>query len=416
LNHTNEGFRNLKSVDDALACFLHSADNHQLKTELLLVPGALNRVLAEDVFARREIPSADRSVVDGFAVRSIDTDGAKKDSPIILEIMGESKPGEVYVGILGEGGAVALATGSTVPKGADTVIPVEDVRRLSKRRIAITVSAARGQNILHRGEDVSRGKLVLEKGRRLRAQDLGVLKVLGTRRVRVVKRPRVAVLSTGNELVETLGRNSLSQTVEINRMVLSAKISELGGNVIDLGIVKDRKKAITKALKRAVKLSDMVLVSGGSSVGQRDLVPSCISTLGKPGMLVHGVAMRPAMPTGLASVNGVPVMSLPGVPVSAMFAFLIFGRLMIAKLSGIKRVPESRVQAKLARSIKGWRGFRTFVRVILRNTAHGLIAVPVESQRSSVMMSIVTADGFVTVPEDTGEIPARETVEVTLLT
>jgi molybdopterin molybdotransferase len=415
LNHTHEGFRNLKSVDDALACFLHSADNHQMKTELLLVPLALNRVLVDDVLASGEIPPVDRSVVDGFAVRSFDTKGAIKGRPIILEIIGESRLGEVYHGFVREGGAVVLATGSAVPNGADTVIPVEDVQCLSRRKIAIAASALRGQNILRKGEDLSRGELVLEKGRRLRAQDLGVLKVLGIRRVRVVKRPRVAVLSTGNELVETFRTKSLSQTVEINRMVLSAKISELGGNVIDIGIVRDRRKAIIKALKKAVKLSDMVLVSGGSSVGQRDLVPSCISTLGQPGMLVHGVAMRPAMPTGLASVNGVPVISLPGVPVSAMFAFLIFGRPMITKLSGMNHMPESRVQAKLASPIKGWKGFRTFVRVALKNTAHGLIAVPVESQRSSVMMSIVSADGFVTVPEDTGEIAVGKTV-VTLFT
>jgi molybdenum cofactor synthesis domain-containing protein len=198
-------------------------------------------------------------------------------------------------------------------------------------------------------------------------------------------------------------------------MVLSAKISELGGDVLDLGIVKDRNEVIISTLKRTVKLSDLVLVSGGSSVGQRDLVPSCISSLGKPGMLVHGVAMRPAMPTGLASVNGTPIISLPGFPVSAMFAFLIFGRPMIAKLSGMKEVPESKREAMLAEPIKGWKGFRTFVRVTLKTTAGRLTAVPVESQRSSVIMSIVAADGFVTVPEDTGELSAGQIVEVTLL-
>jgi molybdenum cofactor synthesis domain-containing protein len=198
-------------------------------------------------------------------------------------------------------------------------------------------------------------------------------------------------------------------------MVLSAKINEMNGDVLDLGIVKDRKEVIISTLKRAVKLSDLVLVSGGSSVGQRDLVPSCISSLGKPGMLVHGVAMRPAMPTGLASVNGTPIISLPGFPVSAMFAFLVFGRPMIAKLSGMKEVPESKREAMLAEPIKGWKSFRTFVRVTLKTTAGRLTAVPVESQRSSVIMSIVAADGFVTVPEDTGELPAGQIVEVTLL-
>ena len=277
MNHTHEGFQRLTSVDEALARFLKSVENHRFKTELLHVPQALDRVLAEDVVAQHEIPFFDRSVVDGFAARSVDAEGATKGKPSVLEIIGESRLGEVYKGIVGERCTVAVATGSIVPKGADTIVPLEDALQLPERKISLTRTAIRGQNILRKGEDVCRGKIVLESGGRLRAQDLGVLKTLGTERVRVVKRPRVAVLSTGNELVETLRIRSSSQIVDINRMVLSAKISELGGDVIDLGIVKDRKEAIISTLKRAVKLSDLVLVSGGSSVGQRDLVPSCIS-------------------------------------------------------------------------------------------------------------------------------------------
>lgn len=415
MKHTHEGFQRLTSVDEALARFLMSVENRRFKTELVHVRQALGRVLAEDVVARHEIPLFDRSVVDGFAVRSVDVEGATKGKPIILEIVGESRLGEVYKGIVRESCTVAVATGSMVPKGADAVVPIEDTLQLAERRITLTKTAIRGQNILRKGEDVRQGNVVLESGERLRAQDLGVLKTLGTERVRVVKRPRVAVLSTGNELVDTLRTRSSSQTVDINRMVLSAKISELGGDVLDLGIIKDRKEIIINTLKRAVRSSDLVLVSGGSSVGQRDLVPSCISTLGKPGMLVHGVAMRPAMPTGLASVNGTPIISLPGFPVSAMFAFLVFGRPIIAKLAGMKEVPESKREAMLAKPIKGWKGFRTFVRVALKTTAGRLSAIPVESQRSSVMMSVVAADGFVTVPEDAVELPAGQIVVVTLL-
>jgi len=226
----------------------------------------------------------------------------------------------------------------------------------------------------------------------------------------------VAILSTGSELVERIQNRSSNQIVDINRLVLSAKIKQLGGNLMDLGIVKDRKELIIRALEKAVKSADMVLVSGGSSVGQRDLVPSCINALGRPGMLVHGVAMRPAMPTGLASVSGVPIISLPGFPVSAMFAFLIFGGPMIAKLSGVEVTPEAKVQARSLKLIKGVKGYRTFVRVILSNTANGFVATPGNSQRASVMMSIVAADGFVIVPEGTGEIPKGSLVEVTLLT
>jgi molybdenum cofactor synthesis domain-containing protein len=231
-----------------------------------------------------------------------------------------------------------------------------------------------------------------------------------------MKRPRVAILSTGNELVDSPPSRSSSRIVDINRLVLSGKVRQLGGTVIDFGIVKDRKGLIIRALEKAVNSSDMVLVSGGSSVGQKDLVPSCINAVGKPGMLVHGVAMRPAMPTGLASVDGVPIISLPGFPVSAMFAFLIFGAPMIAKLSGGKSLPKARLQARTSEPIKGVKGYRTFVRVALRRTKRGFTARPVDSQRASVMMSIVAADGFVVVPEKTGIIPKESLVDVTLLT
>ncbi len=414
MNHMHEGFRNLRNVDDALACFLRSARKHHVETERVPVSRALERVLADDVLAEFDVPRSDRSIVDGFAVKSTDVEGASEVNPHVLRITGESRLGEACRGDVRLGCAFAIATGSIVPEGADCVIPVEDVRKLSGRRIAVTNPVKRGFNILRKGEDVKRGKLVLRKAHRLRAQDLGVLKVLGLKNVHVIRRPRVAILSTGNELVETARSKSSSKIVDVNRLNLSAKIMQLGGTVIDFGIVKDQEELIKRALASALKSSDMVLVSGGSSVGQRDLVPSCINAVGKPGMLVHGVAMRPAMPTGLASVNGVPVISIPGFPVSAMFAFLIFGSPMLAKLSGAKATPEAKLQAKTLQVIKGVKGFRTFVRVVLNKTEAGFTVRPIGSQRASVMMSIVGADGFVVVPERAGVISRRRLVDVTL--
>ncbi len=416
MNHAHKGFHTLKNVDDALACFLQSARRPLVETERLLVSRALERILADDIVAESEIPHSDRSIVDGFAVKSSDAEGASDVSPVVLRVMGESRLGEACKGVVRRGGAFAIATGSMLPKGADCVVPVEDARKMAGGRIAVKETVERGQNVLRKGEDIARGKVVLTKGRRLRAEDLGVLKVLGIDRVRVMKRPRVAILSTGNELVDRLRIKSSSQIVDINRLVLSAKVRQLGGTVIDFGIVKDRKELIIRALEKAVKSSDMVLVSGGSSVGQKDLVPSCINAVGKPGMLVHGVAMRPAMPTGLASVGGIPIISLPGFPVSAMFAFLIFGVPMIAKLSGVKPVPEAKLQATTSELIKGVKGYRTFVRVALRKSENGFTARLVDSQRASVMMSIVAADGFVVVPEKTGMIPKGRLLDVTLLT
>ena len=416
MNRAHVGFQRLRNVDDALASFLQSARKPLVETEWLLVPQALERVLAEDIVAEFEIPHSDRSIVDGFAVKSSDTNRASELNPLILKITGESRLGEPCRGVVRSGGAFAIATGSIMPKGADCVVPVEDAGKMSGGRIAVTETVERGQNILRKGEDIAPGKVVLTKGRRLRAEDLGVLKIFGIKRVRVMKRPRVAILSTGSELVDSFPSRSSSKIVDINRLVLSGKVRRLGGTVIDFGIVKDRKQLIIRALEKAIESSDMVLVSGGSSVGQKDLVPSCINAVGKPGMLVHGVAMRPAMPTGLASVDGVPIISLPGFPVSAMFAFLIFGAPMIAKLTGGKPAPKAKLQARTSELIKGVKGYRTFVRVALRKTETGFTAGPVDSQRASVMMSIVAADGFVVVPEKTGVIPKGRLVDVNLLT
>ena len=416
MNHAHEGFRNLTNVDVALIRFLQSARKHRTQTEWVLVTQASGTVLADDVVARSEIPNSDRSVVDGFAVRSVDTKDASDGSILVLRVTGESRLGQPCAGTVKNGGAFAIATGSIVPKGADCVLPVEEVRRLTGRKIAISEPAKPGENLLRKGEDLTRGKVVLTRGRRLRAEDLGVLKILGIRRVRVMRRPRVAILSTGNELVDSRRSRLSSQIVDINRLVLSAKVKQLGGTPIDYGIVKDRKELITETLRQAVKSSDMVLVSGGSSVGPKDLVPSCINAVGKPGMMVHGVAMRPAMPTGLASVNGVPVISLPGFPVSATFAFLIFGKPMITKLSRARSLPEARLQATTFEAVRGMKGYRTFIRVALRKTEEGFTARPIYSQRASVMMSLVAADGYVVVPEKTGVIPKGSLVDVTLLT
>ena len=259
-----------------------------------------------DVAATRDVPFYDRSTVDGFAIRSADVQDASRSSPIVLNVIGESKLGQLCRLKVKRSQAVAVATGSFVPYGADSVVPVEDTVHLSKQRISLSLPLVAKQNILRRGEDIPRGRVILRDGRRLRPQDLGLLKTLGFASVRVVKRPKIGVLSTGSELVERVGHAYSGKVVDINRLVLAVMVSDCGGDPVDFGIVKDRREQILDTLRRGVKSCDLILISGGSSVGGRDLVPECINALGRPGMLVHGVAMRPAMPTGLAAVGHVP--------------------------------------------------------------------------------------------------------------
>jgi molybdenum cofactor synthesis domain-containing protein len=192
-------------------------------------------------------------------------------------------------------------------------------------------------------------------------------------------------------------------------------IQEAGASPVDLGIVRDQEAQIIAALKRGVKACDAVIVTAGSSVGKGDLVPTCINRLGKPGMLVHGVAMRPAMPTGLAVVNGKPVLSFPGFPVSAMFAFRVFARPIIARMMGIREPVYPTVRAVLSERISGAPGYRTFVRVTVEKRRKGLTAKPLKLQRSSVLMSMVAANGIVTIPEDHSAYEAGQAVEVELI-
>jgi molybdopterin molybdotransferase len=400
-------------VDIALKRFLKAVESRQVKSELLPISKAAGRVLAADVVASRDLPSHDLSIVDGFAVRSIDFEHLPSE-PLVLKRVGESILGKPCKATVKRLQAIAVSTGSIVPMGADSVVPVEDVTFLPRGSVLLTIRALCGQNIVLKGEDVSRGKVVLKKGACLRPQDLGLLKAMGVGKISLVAKPRVAVISTGSELVETLHKASSGQIVDINRLILSSMVTRSGGVAVDLGIVKDRKGSIITALKRAIECSDLVLVSGGSSVGRRDLIPPCVNALGKPGMLVHGVAMRPSMPTDLAVVKKTPIISLPGFPVSAMFAFLVFGRPMIGKLGGMRIVDRTET-AVLADPVRGVKGFRTFIRVTLRKTPKALLAEPVRSQKSSVLMSMISADGYIIVPEDANEVLANHSVKVTLL-
>ena len=311
-----------------------------LKLECENVGLALGRVLGEDIVSHQFLPPADRSVMDGYAIRSEDVQKVSEKNPTILEVIGESKLGEICNISVRAGTAVAVATGSMIPSGADTVVIIERTTSVKGNRIAVYAPAHAGESISKKGEDLVPGATVLPKGKRLRAQDIGVLKELGLTRVKVVRKPRIGIISTGNELIDSSNKSNVAKVVDINRPILAGMVQELGAEPIDLGIVGDEDADIIRLLRRGLRTSDILLVTAGSSVGKKDLVPQCINKLGKPGMLIHGIAMRPSMPTGLAVVKGKPILSLPGFPVSAIFAFRVFARPLIAMLMGTQEVQD----------------------------------------------------------------------------
>jgi molybdopterin molybdotransferase len=410
-----KGFQDLTKVDDALRTFLDVLGEPSVRADVIPVQDALERFLASDVIARRYLPPIDVSIMDGYAVLSEDVQNASEQSPVILTVTGESKLGSVCRLKVRTGQAVAVATGSMVPAGADSIAIIEQTKSLASNKVAVQTPTSKGQNILKKGEDIASGQIVLPKGRRLRPEDVGVLRALGIVKVQVARKQRVAIISTGNELASSPSKNDPAKVVDTNRPILSAMIRSIGAQPVDLGIVKDNEQGITAALKTGIRTADVVLVSAGSSVGKRDLVPRCIDGLGKPGMLVHGIAMRPAMPTGLAIVKGKPVVSLPGFPISAMIAFRVFVRPLVAKLSGVPEMFDPTVKAVLKERISGGRGLRTFVRVVVRREQGRLVAEPLRTQRSSVLTSMINANGIVTIPETNMVYEAGEEMEVSLI-
>jgi molybdopterin molybdotransferase len=229
----------------------------------------------------------------------------------------------------------------------------------------------------------------------------------------VVRRPKVAILSTGNEVSES-GPVTSGRIVDVNRPVLMAMVEECGGVPLDLGIAKDDAEEISKKLKRGLTSADLVLVTAGTSVGKGDLVPDVINALGKPGMLVHGIAMRPSLPTGLAVVNGKPIVSLPGLPVSAMIAFSTFVQPLILRMLGTEQDPQPKIRARATKRIVGVPGFRTFIRVLVREKEGKLFVEPLRAPGSGILTTLTRANGMVVVPENVEGYDEGAEVEVQL--
>jgi len=273
---------------------------------------------------------------------------------------------------------------------------------------------APGENVIKVGEDVKKGSIALRHGIRVEPQDVGMLKAVGVETVLVAKKPIVGVLSTGEELVSTAREIGLGKTVDVNRPILFNLVIEHGGVPLDLGIVRDRMEDVTHRIMEGLEKCDIVLISAGTSVGKADIVPEAINSLGEPGMLVHGISMRPGLPTGLAVVEGKPVISLPGHPVAAIIGFNVFVLPLIHLVLGTGQDFRTLVRAKLTSRIPSSLGMRTFARVLVKRTAEGYVAELIRTTGSSILSSMTRSNGIVIIPEEKEGIEEDETVEVDL--
>jgi molybdopterin molybdotransferase len=401
-----KGFQKLTPVDEALRIFFDALRIKKPRAESVSLDSALNRVLAEPVVAREDLPRVDRSAVDGYAVIAEDTVGASQFKPKMLTLTDRN--------VVTDKQARQLWTGNPVPKGADAVMMLENTKQVGNQ-IEIWTPLAVSENVSRKGEDVKKGETALAFGIRLKPQHLGMLAALGITEVKVYERPKVAILATGDELVEIGSTRRSDQVFDVNRHVVSALCKELGAEPVDLGIVKDDFDEILGKLKDGLG-SDMVITTGGTSVGGSDLVPEAVSKLGKPGVLVHGVAMRPAMPTALAAVEGKPVLVLSGNPVAAMFGFEVFAKPLLSRLQGLAQ-DETRptVEARMSRKATGALGRRTYLRVLVSRKEKGFVAEPISARGSGILSTMTKANGYVIIPENREGLREGETVSVHLL-
>jgi len=400
------GFRTRSSVEEVLA--LIDERISMLSAEDLPLVEAAGRVLAVGIRAGEPVPPFDRAAMDGFALRGEETFGADTFSPALFRIIGRSRPGRRFQCTVGPGQAVEIATGAPVPAGADAVVPVE-VARADGDVLRVFEATPPARHIGRRGEDIAAGTDVLSVGRVLRPQDLGVLSALGRPTVPVIRRPVVVIVVTGDELLPAGTPARGDQIADMNSVMVQALVVRDGGLPGVLGPLADDRSALEKALAGAVREADFVLVSGGSSTGPEDHAPAVIAALGT--LDVHGVAVRPASPAGLGFVAGVPVVLLPGNPVSCLCAYDLFAGRILRKLGGRPAEwPYRPLDLPLARKLTSALGRLDYSRVRVVDGR----ALPLAISGASILSSTTRADGFVLVPADLEGYPAGATVTVWL--
>jgi molybdopterin molybdotransferase len=386
--------------------------------ERVLLTAAGGRVLAAAFAAPEDLPAERRSVMDGYAVRAGDVQAASAAGAVAVRVIGTVPMGDVFRGRVGAGEAVAISTGGFLPDGADSVVMVEHTLTLdSGARVAVNRPVAAGANLIQPGEDVRRGDLLLPAGRRLRAQDVAALAVFGETEVAVFRRPRVAVLSTGNELCTPAETPRPGQVRDANQYALGAQVVGSGCEVTHAGIVRDDAAVLRAEVDRLLGEHDGLILSGGSSVGAKDVAGEALADLPAPGVLFHGIDIRPGKPTLFARAGGKPVVGMPGFPTSALIVFDAFIRPMLRRLGG--EAPgetwPARRPARLGRPLPSVVGREDYVRVRLLERGGEIWAEPLAGG-SAALSNVVLADGLVRVDADRDALPAGATVEVLLYT
>jgi putative molybdopterin biosynthesis protein len=412
-----EQFLAVVSADEARQRFERHIDLRPLGAETVPLAAALTRVLAHDVVATVDAPPFDRSNVDGFALRAVDSVGASDGSPKIFRLNAEVIAcGDVPALEVEPGTATTIATGGVIPRGADAVVMIEQTELAGEGAPSIELrrAAAPGQFISYAGSDIARGETLLRRGTSIGSREIGMLAACGLAQVNVVQRPKVAVLSTGDELVAPGNPLKPAGVFDSNSAIIAAAVTEAGGEPLSLGVFPDDEAALEKAVRQALAQSDIVVLSGGTSKGAGDLSHRVVSRLGAPGILVHGVALKPGKPLCLGVIGDKPIVVLPGFPTSAIFTFHAFVAPVIRARAGLPPEAAKKITARVPVRIASELGRKEFVLVSLIESDEGAIAFPIGKGSGSVT-SFSQADGFLEIDALASSLDAGSTADVTLI-
>ncbi len=395
-------FKKRTNADKAKELFLRGIEPLS-ESEILPVEDCEGRIAAENITASIDVPHYRRAAMDGFAVKASDTLGAGSSSPVVMRV-GQS---------FEKGTCVRLHTGSPIPEGADAVVMLEDTASHGDS-IEIFAQVHPFKNVGEIGEDIQKGEIIIEKGKKLRPCDIAVLASLGIEKIKVIRKPLVAVIPTGEEVVPR-GKRALKEgeVYETNGLMASLYVRKWGGISRLLNVVTDDPVKIKEAVISALD-ADMLILSGGTSVGKRDYVPAVVGSIGK--LLVHGVGISPGKPTALGIIKGKPVVCMPGYPVAGIVALYWFVRAALRRLGNMPDEPDRSVRAVLAEKIPSRTGYKTFVRVkIEKQGSSKSRAIPLAISGAGILSSVSKADGFVIIPENTEGLTAGEEVDVVLI-
>lgn len=391
-----------------------------LETEKLSLENSLGRILAENIYSPVDLPPFSRSTVDGYAVRAADTAGASASMPTYFEIAGSIEMGETTELKLKSGQAAAIPTGGMLPEGADAVLMIEDTEKIEEKTIESFKALAAGQNLVQQAEDIAQGELLFKKGHKIMARDIGALAGLGITEFKGTARARVSVISTGDELIPAEAEARTGQIRDINSYSLSSYLNKIGAAAKKVGIIEDKFESLKEAVKNELK-QDLVLISGGSSVGIKDMTIDLLNSLGEPGVLLHGLAIKPGKPTILAIIEDTIVMGLPGHPASAWTVNNVLVSEIVRVLNGEKKAAEIGsqdnkylIKAELTRSLVSDKGREEYIPVRIQRKNDKLLAEPLLG-KSSLITNLAYGDAVLKVPSSQEGKEKGEIVELSLI-